>query len=265
MQKIVLFGVIILFVISIGSFSTTFGEMMSSNVGVASGDVFRYGYTCYFNSNDPHAVSPSSFSAINQTNYFMINITGVSGDSVSFETMMRGLNGSSSTGFCSMNVGTGMASITGYGGPTGASSFYFMARNMGMMGRMFPSSTLSPTINDTLSMPYSGGARLTNHFVTSTTANDMIVNSDFYFDQATGMMVQWRMETVQTSGTTQTNTTQMMKVTSSNVWVIPEFSAFIVAAVFIVGMPVSVVVILGIIKFKRIREQKMDSVIFYSD
>jgi hypothetical protein len=110
--------------------------MMSSNVGVASGNVFRYGYTCYFNSNDPNAVPPSSFSAINQTNYFMINVTGVSGDSVSFETMMRGLNGSSSTGFCSMNVGTGMASISGYGDPTDVGSFYFMARNMGMMGRM---------------------------------------------------------------------------------------------------------------------------------
>ena len=30
-----------------------FGEMMSSNVGVANGDNFRYSYTCYFNSNDP--------------------------------------------------------------------------------------------------------------------------------------------------------------------------------------------------------------------
>jgi hypothetical protein len=86
----------------------------------------------------------------------MINVTGVSGDSVNFETMMRGLNGSSSVGVCSMNVGTGMASIMGYGGPTDASNFYFMARGMGMMGRMFPSSTLSPTINDTFSMPYAG-------------------------------------------------------------------------------------------------------------
>jgi hypothetical protein len=253
MQKIPFFGVILLFVIFTGSFSVAFGEMMSSNAGVTSGDVVRYSYTCYFNSNDPHAVPPVSFSAINQTDYFMINVTGVSGDSVSFETVMRGLNGSISTGLCSMNVGTGMASVMGYGGPTDASNFYFMARNMGMMGRMFPSSPLSPTINDTLSLPYSGGSRLTNHFVTSTTANGILVNSDFYFDQVTGMMVKWRMETIQTSGTAQTNATQMMKVTSSNAWVIPEFSTFIVASVFIVGMPVSVVVILGIIKFKRIR------------
>jgi len=34
-----------------GFFSTAFGEMMmNSAVGVASGDVFRYSYTCYFDS-----------------------------------------------------------------------------------------------------------------------------------------------------------------------------------------------------------------------
>ena len=256
MQKILFFGVIILFVLFTGSFSVAFGEMMTSNVGVASGDVFRYGYTCYFNSNDPNAVPPVSFSSINQTDYFMINVTGVSGDSVSFETIMRGLNGSTSTGFCSMNVATGMASIMGYGGPTDAQNFYFMARGMGMMGKMFPSSASSPTINDTLSMPYSGGSRLTNHYVTSTTANGMMVNSDFYFDQATGMMVQWRQETIQTSVNMLTNTTQMMKITSSSVWTIPEFSTFFVASAFIVGLPVSLLAVLGIIKFRRIRGLK---------
>jgi hypothetical protein len=233
-----------------------FGEMMPT-VGVANGDVFRYGYTGYFNSNDPNAVPPASFSSINQTDYFMINVTGVSGDSVNFETMLQGLNGSSSLGVCSMNVGTGMASISGYGGPSDARNFYFMARNMGMMERMFPSSVVSPTINDTFSMPYIGGSRLTNHLVTSTTANGMLVNSDFYFDQATGMMVQWRQETIQTSGTFQTNSTQMMKITSSNVWVIPEFPTSNMVSAFIAAGSISVLVVLGIAEIKRTRAQQM--------
>ena len=66
---------------------------MSSPVGAANGDVFRYSYTCYFNSNDPHAVPPPDLSWINQTNYFMINVTGVSGSSVNFNTMLVSLNG----------------------------------------------------------------------------------------------------------------------------------------------------------------------------
>jgi hypothetical protein len=190
MRKILIFVFLIFGILLFASFSAAFGEMMTSTVGVASGDVFRYGYTCYFNSNDPNAVPPASFSWINQTDYFMINVTGVSGSSVNFDTTLHGLNGSSSLGACSMNVGTGMASISGYGGPGEASNFYFMARNVGMMGKMFPSANSSPTINGTLMMTYAGKQRLTNHFTTSTIQNGMTVNSDFYFDQATGMMVQ---------------------------------------------------------------------------
>jgi len=254
MEKILLTGFIVLFIILTGSFSMALGEMMF-NIGVASGDVFRYGYTGYFNSNDPHALPPAYFSFINQTDYFMINVTGVSGSSVNFDTVLRGLNGSSSLGVCSMNVGTGMTSISGYGGPASASGFYFIAPKVGMMGRMFPSSNLSPTINDTLMKSYTGGSRLTNHFVTNenNTAIGVYNNMDVYYDQATGMMVQWRQETLQTSGTFQTNSTQIMKITSSNLWVIPEFPTSTIAFVFIVGMSI-MVVILGIAKFKRVHQ-----------
>ena len=236
MRKISFYTFIFLSVLFLGSFSMAFGEMMTSTVGVASGDVFRYGYTCYFNSNDPTAVPPPSYSWINQTNYFMVNVTGVSGSSVIFNTMMLGRNGSSSLGVCNMNVGTGMVSISGYGGPTDASNFYFMARNVGMMGRMFPSSNNSPSINDTLMMNYAGGSRLTNHFSTSKSESSMMVNSDFYFDQATGMMVEWRQQSIQTNGNLQTNSTQMMKITSSSVWAIPEFSPSIVLPLLVVSM-----------------------------
>jgi len=248
MKKILFLGVFILCILFNSSFNSALGEMMST-VGVATGDVFRYSYVCYFNSNNPHAVPPDSLSSINQTEYFMVNVTGVSGASVNYETMLQGLNGASLLGVGSMNVDTGMTSISGYGGPTDASNYYFMARNVGMMGRMFPSSSLSPTINETLSMPYSGGSRSSNHFVTSTTSNGMMVNSDFYYDQTTGMMVQWRQETIQTSGTFQTNSTQMMKISSSNVWVIPELPFDV--SFLIVAMSVSALAVLGITKYKR--------------
>jgi hypothetical protein len=251
MQKSLFSTFIILFVLLIGSLSVAFGEMMST-VGVAHGDFFRYNYTSYFSSSDPHAAIPSDLTWINQTDYFMINVTDVSGASVNFETMYRGLNGSSVTGVCSMNVGNGMAMISGYGGPSSVNNFYFMARGVGMMGRMFPSSTVSPTINDTLSMPYAGGSRLTNHFVTNdnNTLIGVYNSLDIYYDQATGMMVQWRQETIQTSGTTQTNSTQMMNIASSNVWVIPEFPTVFVSVLVAVGVA-STLGAMGIAKYKR--------------
>jgi hypothetical protein len=217
----------------LSSFSVAFGQMMSSSVGVARGDVFRYGYSCYFVSTDPNAVPSASFSFINQTDYFMINVTGVSGDSVDFDTTLRGLNGSENFGICAMNIGTGMFSISGYGGPSEASSFYMMARNVGMMGRMFPSANSGPTINDTVVMNYAGGQRLTNHFVTSTNQNGVIVQSDFYFDQATGMMVEWRQQNIEANGSLQTNSTQLMRMSFSSVWTIPEFTTAISLTVLV--------------------------------
>jgi len=108
-------------------------------------------------------------------------------------------------------------------------------------------------VNDTLIMSYAGASRLTNHFVT-TEENSLIkvLNSkDTYFDQATGMMVQWRHEVIQTSGSIQTNTTQMMKITSSSVWVIPEFPSTIFAVSFIIVVSFSALAIFRIGNSKR--------------
>lgn len=246
-HKTKVFVPVILGVLFLGSFSSVFGEMMSSVVGVTNGDVFRYGYSCYFNSNDPNAVPPSSFSTINQTNYIIINVTGVSGSSVSFNMARFSLNGSRILGMGSMNVGSGMASISGYSGPTEANNFYFMARNVGMMGRMFPSVNGSPTINGTLMMNYAGGSRLTNNYSIVTVQGGSTVTSNFYFDQATGMMVEWRQQSIQTNGSFQTNSTQVMKMTSSSVWVVPEFPASNISLIFMFsGLTIGLVATLAI-------------------
>ncbi len=250
MRRILPLVLVILLVSSCGCFSGAFGEMMSSTVGVGTGDVFRYSYTCYFASSDPHAVPDAALIFINQTNYFMLNVTGVSGSTIYFNTILLSLNGSNYLGVCSMNVGTGQPVVSGFGGP---SSFYFMARNVGMMGKMFPSSSFSPTVNDTLMMSYPGASRLTNHFVTTEENNliSVLNSQDIYFDQTTGMMVQWRQEVIQTIGSIQTNTTETMKMTSSSVWVIPEFPSSIIALTFAVVVSVSALAIIKIGKFKK--------------
>ena len=249
MSKMLPFVILVLGILSLSSLSMAFGEMMSS-VGVARGDVFNYGYTCYFNSDDPHVVPPASFSWINQTGYFMVNVTDVSGASITLGTLLQGLNGSNSLGVCNLNIDTGAASISGYVGPVELGNFYCMARGVGMMGRMFPSAGGSPTINDTALRSYAGGERLTNHFVTTnTTVGGMMLESDFYFDQATGMMVEWRQQAIQTNGNLQTNNTQMMRINSSSVWVVPEFPTAIVF-VFVVGVFVAASAVLIISKLR---------------
>jgi hypothetical protein len=76
------------------------------------------------------------------------------------------------------------------------------------------------------------------------------VTSDLYFDQATGMMVEWRQQSVQTNGGLQTNSTQMMKITSSSVWTIPEFPPSIIVPMLVVGT-ISVATAVALISKRR--------------
>ena len=92
MRKNLVFVLFVFAVLFFGSFSAVFGEMMVSTIGVAKGDVFRYSYNAYYNSNNLNAVAPASFYSINQTDYFMVSVTGVSGSSVNFDTTLMDLN-----------------------------------------------------------------------------------------------------------------------------------------------------------------------------
>ncbi len=218
---------------------------MMSGVGVARGNTFFYSYTCYFLSNDSSAISPPEFAWINQTDYFLINVTGVSGSAINFETTMHRQNGSNIVGSGTIDVGSAMSSMSGYN-PMGMSSYYFMSSNVGMMGKMFPYASVSPTVNDTMMMSYAGGQRLTDHLSMISNQNGMMNQSDFYFDQSTGAMVEWREQSVQTSGSLRTNSTQLMKLASSSVWDVPEFPissiALVLVAMILVGL-VSVAIV----------------------
>jgi hypothetical protein len=99
-------------------------------------------------------------------------------------------------------------------------------------------------------MNFPGGSRLANHFSTTTIQNGETVNSDFYFDQVTGMMVEWRQEAIQTDSNILTNSTQMMQITQSSVWAIPEFPLFTGLIVFVFAVSISVIAVLKIGKFK---------------
>ncbi len=157
------FGFVFSIFLLFGVFSTTFGLMMSSGVGVSTGDTFSYTYACYFLSDNSSATLPQEFAWINQTDYFMMKVTSISGSTINFETTLHMRNGSDMVGIGAMNVGSGMSSMNGYS-PIGMGSYYFISSNVGMMGRMFPSASFSPTVNDTSMMNYVRGQRLTTTY-----------------------------------------------------------------------------------------------------
>jgi hypothetical protein len=231
----ILFSMLLL----ISTVSPVLGQMMSG-IGVAKDQTFSYSYKCYFLSNDSSVTPPPEFSWINQTDYYMMNITSISGSNIGYETTMRMLNGSVNTGTGSMNMGNGLNMMSGYN-PMSMNGYYFMASNVGMMGRMYTSSN-TLTINDTFMMNYAGAQRQTNHMSIINSQNGKTNQSDYYFDQATGAMVEWRQQYIQTNGDLQANSTQVMKIMASSVWTIPEFPAYLMipflcaATVLVIGI-----------------------------
>ena len=221
--------------------SPALGQMMSG-IGVSKGDSFTYHYTCYFNSNDSSVVMPAEFAWINQTDYYMMNVTSVSGSMVSYSTNMPMVNGTTLMGTGDMNMGNGVNSMSGYNpmGMTGMNSYFFMYSNVNMMGKMFPSSSNSPTINDTTVMLYPGEQRVTNHMSLVNNQGNVMNQTDYYFDQPTGAMVQWRQQYIQTNGNLMANSTTLMQLDSSSVWVVPEFPALLIAPLLFVGAALAV-------------------------
>lgn len=223
----VLFSVLLV----LGLVSPVLGEMMHEGIGVSDGDTFSYSYLCYYQSDDASFSMPPDFSWINQTQYYMMNVTGISGQAVNYDTHMFFMNGSSIAGYGYMNMQNGVNSMMqGYNPMSGtyAGGYFFMQSNVGMMGRMYPSSTNSPIVNDTVTRSYPDGERTLNHMYFILNQNGDINQTDYYFDQATGTMVEWREQYIQTHGSLQANSTQIMQITQSSVWTVPEFPALIV-------------------------------------
>ncbi len=215
----------------LGLVSPALGEMMHEGIGVTDGDSFSYSYLCYFDSNDSGFSMPADFSWINQTQYYMMNVTGVSGQSVNYDTHMYFDNGTSIAGYGYMNMQDGVNSMMqGYNPMSGTynGNYFFMQSNVGMMGRMYPSNTNSPTVNDTVTRSYPDVERTLNHMYFILNQNGDINQTDYYFDQATGAMVEWREQYIQTHGSLQANSTQIMQLTQSTAWTVPEFPTLII-------------------------------------
>jgi hypothetical protein len=222
---------LLLFLLVLGLVSPVLGQMMHEGIGVSDGDSFSYSYLCYFDSDDPSFNMPPDFSWIKQTQYYMMNVTGTSGQVVNYDTHMYFVNGTNIAGNGYLNMQDGVNSMmSGYNPMSGTygGDYFFMQSNVGMMGRMYPSAANSPTVNDTVTRSYPDGERTLNHMSLILNQNGDINQTDYYFDQATGAMVEWRQQYIQTQGDLQANSTQVMQLTQSTAWAVPEFPAFVV-------------------------------------
>lgn len=182
--------------------------------GVSSGNMFTYDVSSFWSSNDANTVAPQGLLEINQTESFRVTITTISGPMVTTSDTWLFKNGTeyNSTGL--VNVETGYNS----GG-----FWPVVAANLGKDDLLHPAGQNGITVNETIIREYPSGAREINHFTLNYQGNDETFGyytavSDYYFDRATGMLVELYDRSTFLGANMQSAI--LWKIKASNVWVV---------------------------------------------
>jgi len=162
-------------------------------IGLHVGDTFTYKLTgsdeLYSSNADPNQEYPN-FQELNNTNYYQVNITGISGPVVTFVTNWAFNNGTIIQQTGSVNVSSGAQT-----GQSGFWAIYPANLNVGSLTR--PGGYDQITVNGTDTQTFSTSTRARNHFQVSDQfydTNDPTQSTyrnefdDVYFDKQTGML-----------------------------------------------------------------------------
>jgi len=202
--------------------------------GVFQGNTFSYDVTAFWSSNDPSAVVPADLLEINQTEYYRVTISAVSGAEITTETVWHFTNGTETSSFGTINVETGIST---------GEFWAIVAGNLGVNDRLHPSGQNYITVNETVMRDYLGGARETNHLILtlqdSDDTGDFIEHVDYYFDKQAGMLVQLNDAKVYSNPTM--TITNFWKIKESNVWVVPEFPSALILPLFVIITMIAVI------------------------
>ena len=182
--------------------------------GVSVGDTFTFDVTFFWNSSDPNAVVPQEFLEINQTESFRVTISDINGSTVTTLDTWVFKNGTESSSTGLVNVESGINS----GG-----FWAVVATNLGKDDLLHPAGTDRITVNETIMREYPSGARETNHFIINYQAHDETYGyyteeGDYYFDRATGILVELYDRSTFLSANMQCAI--LWKIKASNVWVV---------------------------------------------
>lgn len=190
-------------------------------VGVNVGNWFKYGdISGSWSSNDPNATIPDF--AFNETEWMMMSIESISGTNVTGQMTIHYTNGTeeSEAGWIDIDTGEGEEGI-----------LWIISANLDAGHTIYSSGEYSTwMINETVSRTYPDGVRETNHI--NITAEYQMSNGieiyqyismNFYWDRSSGMQVESSQEYISQIGEAQTSWSFTIKITESNIWVIPEF------------------------------------------
>jgi hypothetical protein len=208
---IVLFIILILAIII---FTNSGTRTQARLPGVSIGDTFTYDVTGFWNASKTNTTVPMTMLEINQTKSFRVTITNITVSMVTTLETWVFKNGTERNSTGLINVETGFNS----GG-----FWPVVAANLAKDDLLHPAGQNNITVNGTISREYPSGARETNYFTYSYQGVDdefgyYTAEANYYFDRATGMLVE--LYDRSTFFSTNTQGAFLWKIKESNVWVV---------------------------------------------
>jgi len=214
-------------------------------VGVNVGDWFKFGtIDINWSSNDPNATFPPSgwewLEERNATEWVLFSVVDVSGTNVTFQSTEHFESETERIQISYIDVDTGAGNI----------SFGAIAANLNANDTLYTAPPYSSfTINETVTRTYPSGVRETNLFnmtdESSWTINETqyyyYYTMNFYWDKATGVLVEQYFEAIYQTGEYLTSWSSLASLTESNVWVVPEFPAWTLVLILFVVFTFAVV------------------------
>ena len=190
--------------------------------GVHKGEFYRYAdINLSWNFNQP---IPSFIANITEILWSSITILDVYQETVNYESTVQFKNGSATHENISGSVNSNNPS-------------WIIATNLREGDILYNDSSRKAWINETLQWMYSGEQRNINHVqIASLGSADEIqytITNDWYFDQLTGMTVEYSLEFVNTTESYAGTGRYETKLVESNAWTIPEFPLFLMPPLFI--------------------------------
>ncbi|MGA2524063.1 MAG: hypothetical protein ABSF65_07925 [Candidatus Bathyarchaeia archaeon] len=246
MQGIVVFFVIIIIVAGVGAFwfwhqgqatknagssstptplltptssSTPTSSNGASLVGLNVGDTFTYKLRGEYLGNSSTTIL-SLFSIYNNTDYYQVTITGISGTKVSLNTLWRLTNGTQTASSQTIDLSNGQLSD--------ANGFYpIYPSNLNVNDFLYPHGNDRLIVNSTTTQNYTTSYRETNVWSTSklttvpedpTGMTQEYTNMTVSFDKQTGMLTS--LTNIQESNNPEYETIITWELYSTNVWTV---------------------------------------------
>jgi len=240
-KKILLLTLVSLFLLSAMVVTSVTAQVRT--VGVSEGDWFKYeDISVSWSSNDPNMTIPDHIKEFNDTEWMLFSVTDVSGTNITFQMVAYYKDGSNETEVAYLDIDTGLSDYA---------SFMAISANLNANDPIYSSGYYSAwKINETIVMTYPDEVRNTNHVNITAEDSGWQNETEFYhctslilyWDRSSGIIVEASEEQINQKGDYQTSYSYSLRITESNVWIIPEFPSFLVLPLFMMATLLAVTV-----------------------